>query len=990
MTRIPERPPKLCELDLMKRLKAYSEGRATWFPDDQELGSHERTACHELYVRLTALIERCLHPLMDRVTSREMQGFTMHDSGHGLKVAHLMWHIMKPSRRDLLSPGELALLVLSAHLHDLGMGLNEEERAARLHPDSDLWDKIDEQSEYSKSLENLSKLAEGDGVPKATQTEAIFQIQQAQEALLCTDSRERHATSERYAEILTNLQGMHAVDESNIPNIENSLSFDGDSYKDKLVDICVSHNQDAQALLERDANNVDQWRFPQQYPIGCCLADTRLVAAALRMADILDFDRERTPAVLFHYLLPRSADPSENVSIREWSKHLSISNWEIEKEKVVFRGRSPGALIHHAIVEFCRIIKDEIANTRSVFEDQDWPFCIQPDIEPIIEASGYRYVPYRFSLDEERVYELLMGSNIYRNRLDALRELVQNALDACKLRDALMICYDKSVLPSKERRIVIRYEESISESKSAIISVIDTGIGMDRSVIENYFLKIARSYYRSDDFLRTRSLLRKQNVDFNPVSEFGIGFMSVFMLGDRVEVETASCFPVRNDTRRRLLRIDGLGRLIEVKEDENAAIPRFFGTRVSINLTLSSNRSERPTWSDVETYLRNACRNLDYPLYLEHVTSSGTTETQLFPEGLRVPIPEHLSDAALVVPVDDPQIGLDGEIVIFRAQQASAAEAALAGETAVRTEDRFEYRHFWPGILLRGGFAVGGVPGLPEFMLTRSPDARVEVSRDRDRPRSLPVTDLARSRLLRSDEITAAIFKTWLEALLCSLDDIETKPIGYPDIQVGLIRNAAWLERYDAFQLYRLARTCWQSQLKNLADTNASISAWESGQGGPLYVGDERSLHWEIFELILPKVAELAIGQEGQHYIYPPARNWESDLGSWHSFVKDDLSWGRFARYLGKADEALYIVYASQRFLNFRYQERFLDFSDEDLGRLCKLFSTLLDAKRRGRQAIVSESDAPLLDRALRIVGDLKIHYLGSQYRLATLATGRG
>jgi hypothetical protein len=366
MPRIPERPPTAADLDLIKRLTALSEGNATWHQDGHELGPHERAACAELYGNLNALLDRCLHPLMDRVTSREMQGFTMHDRGHGLKVAHLMWHIIAPSRRELLTPSEIALLVIAAHFHDLGMGLSDDERQGRLKSDSDLWDKLDSQSLYFDAIEKLKALANV-GAPASAAAEAIYQVQQAQEALLCTDTRERHATRERYQEIIGLLHAMYEDDPINIPNIHGALSFDGDSYEDKLIDICISHNQDAYALLDRDPSNVDQWRFPQDYPVGCCTADTRLIAAALRLADILDFDRERTPAVLFHYLLPRSGDPADNVSIREWVKHLAISNWEIQDGRTIFRARSSSALVHHTIIEFCRTIEDEISSTLSVF-----------------------------------------------------------------------------------------------------------------------------------------------------------------------------------------------------------------------------------------------------------------------------------------------------------------------------------------------------------------------------------------------------------------------------------------------------------------------------------------------------------------------------------------------------------------------------------------------------------------------------------------------
>jgi len=769
---------------------------------------------------------------MDRITAREMQEFTMHDRGHGLKVAHLMWHIMKSDRRELLSPGDIALLVTSAHLHDLGMGLSQVEREVRLQPDSDLWDNVDPQSVYFKALENLTELARTNQVLKG---EAIYQIQQAQEALLCIDTRERHATPARYNEILLSLAAWHEIDPINIPNIDTTLGFDGDSYKEKLVEICVSHNQNAHSLIDRDPSNIDQWRFPIQYPLGCCLVNTRLVAAALRLADILDFDRERTPPVLYHYLLPRSADPSENISVREWSKHLSISNWEIDDYKIIFRGRSPNAVIHHSIVEFCHVIENEIAQTYSVFADEEWPFSIRAKVETMIEAIGYRYVPYRFSLDEERIYELLMGQSIYHNRLDALRELVQNAVDACKLRDAIMLSNDRSIVPSKDHRIVIRYDESKGPEKPAALSVIDTGIGMDQYVIENYFLKVGRSYYKSSDFLRIRSALRRQNLDFNPISEFGIGFMAVFMLGDRVEVETAPWFPARNDAQRRVLKIDGLGRLIELRESQNLSPSHLPGTRVSIRLGSGPNRLDPPTWREVEYYLRQVCRNLDYPILLQQMTSSGNVETQLLPEGLCVPVPQHLANAAFHIEVDNPIEGLKGEIVLFHAGEAGAAEAALAAETPIRPVEQHSYAHrTWreSGVLLRGGFNVGPVPGLPEFVLTPNADARIELTKDPQHPRSLPITDLARSRIVKPNALANSIFKIWCRTLLDSIKDIEARPVGAPDVLTDLFAQARWLEEYNAFEVYRLARTCWRSKFRNPGKAGIAIADWESARGG--------------------------------------------------------------------------------------------------------------------------------------------------------------
>ena len=95
-------------------------------------------------------------------------------------------------------------------------------------------------------------------------------------------------------------------------------------------------------------------------------------------------------------------------------------------------------------------------------------------------------------------------------------------------------------------------------------------------------------------FLKTRAQLRKQNLDFSPVAEFGIGLMAVFMLGDNMHIDTALAFPEGDDTQRRELNVDGLGRLIEVREHENKDAPRNTGTTVSVTLSVAQSKRARP------------------------------------------------------------------------------------------------------------------------------------------------------------------------------------------------------------------------------------------------------------------------------------------------------------------------------------------------------------------------------------------------------------
>ncbi|MCH7559885.1 MAG: ATP-binding protein [Thaumarchaeota archaeon] len=61
-----------------------------------------------------------------------------------------------------------------------------------------------------------------------------------------------------------------------------------------------------------------------------------------------------------------------------------------------------------------------------------------------------------------------------------------------------------------------------------VLTVSDNGIGMDEYIIRTYFARIGLSYYRSPDF----------KGQFSPISEFGIGILSTFMIAEFIEVES--------------------------------------------------------------------------------------------------------------------------------------------------------------------------------------------------------------------------------------------------------------------------------------------------------------------------------------------------------------------------------------------------------------------------------------------------------------------
>lgn len=512
---IPETPQSVQKLDLMKRLNAYARGEATWYDDRREIGPVARQACGVLYSDLARLVEVVFDPILTRTTSREMEMFTMHDSTHARKVGHLMWYILDSDRRERLTPPEIGLMVGAGYLHDLGMALSPEERDKRLAPESGLWEKLELQESQKCVVETLRELSTDGSAAEAERTRAFLQLVQAEEASLCLATRERHATHARYLELLRELAAYHDKDPAGIPDLKSSLAFHGESFLTKLIGICEAHDGDAEVLLRTDGTGSGRPLYPRDYPVGSCNTDLHMVAAALRLADVLDFDRERTPSVLFRFLLPGTLG-FEDRSVVEWSKHLAISNWHIMQDAIVFRGRSDSHIIHHAIVRFCDVIEKEIAATQATFGalgGADWPFALPTVVKADIHEEGYRYIPYRFELDDERVYELFMGGAIYKTPLAAVRELVQNSVDACKLRDRVTRLHEPHLAPDKEHRITVCYEDSTERSPQPKLTVKDTGTGMDALILERFFLKIGRSFYQSTEFNEIRLRLRQTDLE---------------------------------------------------------------------------------------------------------------------------------------------------------------------------------------------------------------------------------------------------------------------------------------------------------------------------------------------------------------------------------------------------------------------------------------------------------------------------------------------
>jgi molecular chaperone HtpG len=120
----------------------------------------------------------------------------------------------------------------------------------------------------------------------------------------------------------------------------------------------------------------------------------------------------------------------------------------------------------------------------------------------------------------------VLAEHLYSNKQVAVRELIQNAHDGCRRRQA------ESDEPDYKPQIRLEID-----SVRRTLTIHDNGNGLTREEIEDYLATIGRSYTRE---LRQNLAILSPDEASRLIGQFGFGFLSAFLLADEVRVITKS------------------------------------------------------------------------------------------------------------------------------------------------------------------------------------------------------------------------------------------------------------------------------------------------------------------------------------------------------------------------------------------------------------------------------------------------------------------
>ncbi|UWZ37150.1 hypothetical protein Drose_02220 [Dactylosporangium roseum] len=183
-------------------------------------------------------------------------------------------------------------------------------------------------------------------------------------------------------------------------------------------------------------------------------------------------------------------------------------------------------------------------------------------------APAYQSAGVRFRLAEDRVRELLMGEQLYGDPALAIRELYQNALDACRYREArteyLTRAHDRK-LPWDGR---IRFEQGVDADGRPYLDCVDNGIGMGVRELSEVFSQAGVRLADLPEFLEEQAEWARLDppVQLFPNSRFGIGVLSYFMLADELTVETCRMGRDGQAGDRLRVSIAGPGSLFRIQD----------------------------------------------------------------------------------------------------------------------------------------------------------------------------------------------------------------------------------------------------------------------------------------------------------------------------------------------------------------------------------------------------------------------------------------
>ncbi len=364
--------------------------------------------------------------------------------------------------------------------------------------------------------------------------------------------------------------------------------------------------------------------FPKKLGAVSCFSETWTVdplrlACIVRIADAMNIDDRRAPALL------KAIRNVNDLSKLHWVFQEKLYQPRIENNRVVYTSKSPFDLQEIDAWWLCydilKMIDSELKNVDALLLEHNreafgvigvYGIDRLDQLQKTVRVEGWKPIDTCIRVNNvAKLVNTLGGMQLYGDNLHVpLRELIQNAADAIRARRYL----DEE--SDDYGDIYLSWGE---EDGQEFVQVEDNGVGMSQNVMVNVLLDFGQSFWGTDQMHKEFPGLEQK--PFKATGKFGIGFYSVFMWGEKVNVISNRYDRARDNTTV-LEFVNGVeSRPILRKANANEIIKNG-GTRIKIWLSKKSiaeiSQAGFSKTMSLKERITKMCFSLDCNLYLNN------------------------------------------------------------------------------------------------------------------------------------------------------------------------------------------------------------------------------------------------------------------------------------------------------------------------------------------------------------------------------------
>ncbi len=529
---------------------------------------HELTriqGCNEKLYQLCNALDQSFNLLTNEIDDHlnkivaQMPDYDKHDSSHSNRVLAIIERLLNADGIREMPFLEAEMLRFCCHFHDVGMAVPDWcfSLLRKVEPEGFIWHRSRE--EIRNALRNntdnwapaktFSEVRDLFLIPETELdfldwlADLIWAYEDYRKGLLPWDGHGNRTNwdQETREDFFRSTHGMRAEQYSKglwkkFPCLNKYHAIQYKISSD-IGKICASHTQQFDCVEDLPALETVLPGIEDE----ALSYSPRFISMLLRLGDVLDFSEDRASLTLY-----AERSPMNHVSDKHWQvKNLTglaiqIRTDSTKNKKISFMGCFSKPEHYYFIHDYLDWADEELCNysifLKGIDKGETKTSRYQISLPAHVERSGIiadNFTPdpdLRFTLDQNQIIQLLMGAQLYSNEYSCIRELYQNALDASRC----MFAINSTKGISCDLQIVFGLETD-AETGQKFLYCRDSGIGMTKEIIKKYLLRVGNSYYRSSDFRRNNLGWK---IAVHPISEFGIGILSCFLIGNRIEIIT--------------------------------------------------------------------------------------------------------------------------------------------------------------------------------------------------------------------------------------------------------------------------------------------------------------------------------------------------------------------------------------------------------------------------------------------------------------------